>query len=406
MRVLVTYGWCRTAYVICESLARAGFRVSACGDSRLSMTRASRYVETFDRTPNPFEEPRRYAAEVGTIARRRGVSVIVPGHEDFMALQEFRGELPEAVLLAAPERGQAAGVLDKWELTKRAAAAGIRVPKTQAPASMREAEEAMKGMPMPAVVKPRFGNGGKGVVAVTSALEGVAAYRRLVARFGLEAPQLPLIQEQITGSLMGSCFIAVRGEVRGCFVERYLRSKQSGFGTSVYREPAANDGIRTATDRLCRELQWTGVGHLDFIEAGDGTAYLIEMNPRFWGALDLAVRNGFDFPLALVQLAVRGSIGEECFRARPRVESLWIAGEWMACLDDIRQGRWMEAMRSPARIVRAGHYDDFRLRDPLPLALELAYYLNGFVRSGGDVNPARVGMFKGKQETVCDPASN
>src|SRR5262245_29068911 len=86
MRVLVTYGWCRTAYAICASLARAGFRVSACGDSALCMTRISRYVDTFDRVPNPFESPREYAAAVGRIVRKRAVDLVVPAHEDFVAL--------------------------------------------------------------------------------------------------------------------------------------------------------------------------------------------------------------------------------------------------------------------------------------------------------------------------------
>jgi len=31
-------------------------------------------------------------------------------------------------------------------------------------------------------------------------------------------------------------------------------------------------------------------------------AFLIEMNARFWGALNLAVQNGFDFPRGLVTM--------------------------------------------------------------------------------------------------------
>jgi predicted ATP-grasp superfamily ATP-dependent carboligase len=158
---------------------------------------------------------------------------------------------------------------------------------------------------------------------------------------------------------------------------------------------------------LCRELKWTGIAHLDFVADGTGSkAYLLEMNPRFWGALDLAVKNGFDFPRALVTLQLIGAFDATCFTIRSQSRSLWIAGELIACLDDIRNGRWLEAAKSPLRFLRARSFDDFRLRDPLPLIVELTYYFTGFLRAGGDVNPASAGMINQQHNIVCGPASN
>lgn len=57
MRILVTYGWCGTAYIAAESLCRAGFEVYACSSTALSMVRVSRFVRGFDRVPNQFKEP-------------------------------------------------------------------------------------------------------------------------------------------------------------------------------------------------------------------------------------------------------------------------------------------------------------------------------------------------------------
>src|SRR5438445_5418552 len=99
MRVLVTYGWCRTAYVICESLARAGFTVCACGDSALSMTRASRYVNSFDLVPDPFGDSQAYAAADGEIMQRRRVCFVVPVNEGYEVIQQFRSILPSKVII-------------------------------------------------------------------------------------------------------------------------------------------------------------------------------------------------------------------------------------------------------------------------------------------------------------------
>jgi biotin carboxylase len=407
MRALITYGWCRTAYVICESLAKAGFNVSACGDSVLSMTRASRYVDTFDLVPDPFGDPLAYAAAVGDIMRRRGANLVVPAHEDFTALQRFRHVLPSEAIVAAPSCQDGGEVLDKWRLIQRAKRVNIPVPETYAPRSLEEAKQILAQIPLPAIIKPHRGNGGKGVRLIHDPRHGLGEYRGIVDQFRLSGPMLPLIQEYIEGGQFGSCFMAVDGDVQACFVERYLRCKQVGFGTSVLRERAASEEIEEYTARLCKELNWSGVGHLDFIVGGRETRpYLLEMNPRFWGALNLAVRNGYDFPRALASWAASGTVDARSFTERPPVSSLWIAGELMASVEDLKHRRWGELLKSPIRFIRSRCYDDFRMTDPLPLIVELVYYLAGFVRANGAVNPVSLGMINRSSESLDGPTSH
>jgi len=149
VRVLVTYGWCRTAYAICERLARSGLRVSACGDSALSMTRASRYVETFDLVPDPFGSPRLYAGSIAEVIRRRKIKLVIPAHEDFVPLQDFRDLLPPDVIVTGPPLNEGREMLDKWNLVCRARRADIPTPATIAPASVEEAEAAIYSTPLP-----------------------------------------------------------------------------------------------------------------------------------------------------------------------------------------------------------------------------------------------------------------
>jgi predicted ATP-grasp superfamily ATP-dependent carboligase len=48
--------------------------------------------------------------------------------------------------------------------------------------------------------------------------------------------------------------------------------------------------------RLLDALAWHGVVMVEFKQhAADGTNYLVEVNPRFWGSLDLALAAGADF---------------------------------------------------------------------------------------------------------------
>ena len=55
---------------------------------------------------------------------------------------------------------------------------------------------------------------------------------------------------------------------------------------------------------LLSELQWVGVADVEFmIDPRDGTPKLMEINPRFWSSLYLAIKCGVDFPFLLAQTA-------------------------------------------------------------------------------------------------------
>jgi predicted ATP-grasp superfamily ATP-dependent carboligase len=154
----------------------------------------------------------------------------------------------------------------------------------------------------------------------------------------------------------------------------------------VLRERCDSPLLEEAAAKIVRELKWTGVGQLDFIAKADMTEpYLLEMNPRWWGALNLAVVNGFDFPLGLVTMLLDGQPVSSAFcEGVPRRKSLWIVGELMACRAELMQGKLYSPFSSLWRILFPGRdcaYDDFSWRDPLPLLFEVVHYFERFLRA-------------------------
>jgi hypothetical protein len=58
--------------------------------------------------------------------------------------------------------------------------------------------------------------------------------------------------------------------------------------------------ITDKVDYIFNDFKYTGVMMLEFIRSDvDGNFYAIECNPRFWGPLQLAVDNGYNFPALL-----------------------------------------------------------------------------------------------------------
>jgi biotin carboxylase len=397
-RILVTYAWCRTAYVVCEVLARAGFEVYCCGSSALSMSRASRHVRAFFRVPDPFTDPKGYMRALRGVLERTGIQIVLPVHEDALVIQKNRDMLTEEVVVICPPEYHLATALDKLKMTRLAEEQAVDVPRTCAPTSLVDAKAFLARAAYPLLIKTRRGNSGKGVFRAEGAHSAWGTYQRVVRQLCLPPEQLPLVQELISGDLIGVCVFAINGEVQVSLCERYIRCKEAGFGTSVFRGPYANAAAAEQHARaLCRGLNWTGVAQFDFIIRGE-YAYFIDMNPRFWGALHLAIVNGYNFPLALVQYHLTGTFDPEVFRplgdARP---SLWIAGQAMASLEQLRSGKWRELASGMAKCIgELGHcaYDDFRWDDPLPLLVEFLYYGYTFFRCGLKVNPTMWSMLR------------
>ena len=61
--------------------------------------------------------------------------------------------------------------------------------------------------------------------------------------------------------------------------------------------------------KLLKKLNWYGVAMVEFkADIRDNIPKLMEVNPRFWGSLPLAIYSGVDFPWLLAKMAINGDI--------------------------------------------------------------------------------------------------
>ncbi len=116
-----------------------------------------------------------------------------------------------------------------------------------------------------------------------------------------------MVQEFIPGSGAGVFALYNRGQPVAFFAHKRLREKPPEGGISVLSESAA---VTPTLERYARTLldavNWHGVAMVEFRETPGGDFYLMEVNTRFWGSLQLAIDAGVDFPALLL----RASQGE------------------------------------------------------------------------------------------------
>ena len=117
------------------------------------------------------------------------------------------------------------------------------------------------------------------------------------------------------------------------------------------------------------------------VDSQSGTPYLMEINGRFWGSLQLAIDSGVDFPALLLQAAT-GELHELVTASRTVVRSRWWWGEVDHLLAMLRHcpeklalppgapGRW-KSMVEFLKVWRPGdRYEVLRLNDLRPFLRE------------------------------------
>jgi predicted ATP-grasp superfamily ATP-dependent carboligase len=185
------------------------------------------------------------------------------------------------------------------------------------------------------------------------------------------------------------------GRIVAAMAHRRLREKPPSGGVSVLRETQLLDpGIHRMAAEVLEGLEWSGVAMVELkIEEKTGRPYIMEVNGRFWGSLQLAIDAGVDFPALLVSAAL-GEPLREVKSYKVGVRSRWILGD----LDHLlaRMRRSPEALHlppgAPSRTEAIAGFlgafappvrsEVFRWSDPGPFVREVGQWIAALGRGG------------------------
>lgn len=162
----------------------------------------------------------------------------------------------------------------------------------------------------PSFVKLRQSAAGVGVEKVRTPEELDATFNELATHFKVKEGDLPIIQKGVPGDDYCVTTLFDHGRLIACMTYHNLRAYPVETGAGVLRETVNVPQMERVADAVLSPLGWHGVAQLDFRWDGtpDGEAYLIEVNPRFWGGLIQAVESGWDYPWLLFRLAAEGHV--------------------------------------------------------------------------------------------------
>ncbi len=352
-KVLILDGNTRSALAATRSLGRRGVHVVVGGDSKLTLAGSSQYCrETFS-YPAPGENPEGFISAIRTECAQRGVSVIFPMTEiSTVTVLKHREQL-DGLNVPFVEFSTFDALSNKWKLLELAQQLNVSMPETHFVKDAGALDVIISQVKFPAVLKPyrsMIHSNGRWIASCVQYANSPQELREIVNRHEYFNQHPFLIQEFIDGQGQGIFALYDHGAPRAFFAHRRLREKPPSGGVSVLSESIALDPAqREMAHRILNHVGWHGVAMVEFKVSADGTPYLIEVNGRFWGSLQLAIDAGVDFPWLLYQLATGAEVDKVSSYA-VGVKWRWLLGDFTRLCQVLIGGRSSASPASPGKV--------------------------------------------------------
>lgn len=388
-RVLVTDGEQRSTLAVVRSLGRAGHHVVVCSGSRRPLAAASRYAASHHALPDPLSDVEGYRLSVSTLLREEAIDVLIPMTDAAASvLLELRKQLSD-LEIPFPSEDVYRAISDKRALMAVASELGVPTPRqfvVESKSVARGAAAHARELGEVVVLKPARSAVVAGNTLVSFGVRVVDLVEDLEsALLDYPAEAYPiLVQERIEGPGLGAFMLSRNGETVAAFAHRRIREKPPKGGVSVYRESVAlREDLREYSERLLGHFGWSGAAMVEFKEEAEtGTPYLMEINGRFWGSLQLAIDAGVDFPRLLLELTDRqkteSAVSSETVPYQIGVRTRWLWGDADHALAVLRGrgdqvGGWSRVRSAIRPLVPwwpGDRFEVLRLGDPKPFLRE------------------------------------
>jgi predicted ATP-grasp superfamily ATP-dependent carboligase len=350
MDAVVTDAYVRSAVAGLRGLGRAGLDVLATGPRRSSAGLWSRFAARRALAPDVLEDPDGFARRIGELAAEHGPLVVYPGREESITAI-LHDALPEQAILPYPGAGPVDVVRDKRRIAEIAGGVGLGVPRVLAQATVGELVT-MAAPPVPCVVKAAS-------PAWRSRLGGTLLFssrddlREVLGRIPSDEPLI--VQERVSGPITSLGIVIDReGRLVSRFEHRYRQTWHVEAGSvSSGVSVAPDEELHERAARMLAEVGYWGLAEVEVIGRN-----VVDVNPRFYGSLPLALGCGVNLPAVWHKVATDGAV-PAIGPYRVGVHYRWLEGD----LSALMHGHVRRALRvSPRPVMGAFWASD----DPLP----------------------------------------
>lgn len=380
-RVLILDANQRSALAATRSLGRRGLFVVAADEADPTLAGVSRFCGARGRYPSPTTHPVAFLDSVSAQCADFKIDLLLPMTDRTVPLiLQHRDRFP-GVRIPFASHASYEAVSDKWKLFQFAERLGIPAPRTRLATDPGGLFAAAREMAYPLVIK--YCRSGLPTAAPVRYVTSMPELEQIIAQSPPTDDAPCLIQEFIAGRGQGVFALYDRGKALAFFAHRRLREKPPSGGVSVFSESVALDPrMKEMATRLLDAAQWHGVAMVELKITPEGKPYLIEINARFWGSLQLAIDAGVDFPWMLYRLGMGQNV-EPVDTYTRGIKSRWLLGDldhlYLCMKSDatpmVPLSRWRTLLQFLKFFEKDVRYEINRRDDLAPFLFELKSYL-------------------------------
>ena len=318
MKVLIPAMEKRSSLIAARSLGKKGIEVIGCSYTKQASGFFSKYCHKKYIYCSPLLNVNRYLQDIKKIIDKEKPYLFLPVNEETLTpLLRERNYFESKIKLPLPNNEILEKTINKIESIKLAKSLNIPYPRLIK-------NHLFKEISYPVVVRPIYSRKIEENKIIAKKLFYAFSEKELSCFSDSDF----FFQEYIPGQGYGFYALFDRGNPKAYFMMRRIHEVPFTGGPSSLRESIYDEKLKEYGLRILKHLQWHGVAMVEFRkDIRDNKFKFIEINPRLWGSLGLAIYAGIDFPYLLLKLAQEERIKEN-FIYRVGVRSRWLFGDF------------------------------------------------------------------------------
>ncbi len=382
LRVLVMDASQRAALACTRSLGQSGYEVITADETDETLAGASKYSIQSIVYPSPHAKPQEFIEWAKQNLQSLKFQAVLPVTEVTTDLiVRNRKYWPEVnIPFAAIEKIDR--LSNKVELFQMARTLGVPVPDSVVVDQATGLGLAAESVGVPGVLKParsRILVGDEWMATTVHMVHSREELDHLAET--LPSYYFPALYQQFVPGKGCGIFTIYRNNIQHAyFAHNRLREKPPEGGVSVLSESRLPDEeLLGWSTKLLDMVGWNGVAMVEYRASDESGAYLMEVNARLWGSLQLAIDAGVDFPLLLLEEQSTGKSAMADYHVGVKLR--WFFGDLDRLYLLFKNWRavgvvslFKECVAFCATFFSKSKNETFRLDDPAPGMHEIKQY--------------------------------
>ena len=295
--ILITDAESRKTLSVIRSIGRLNnCKVFAISKYGLAIGSYSKYVERRFKIDSYSEE------QLAALVEKTEADLLLPCSEETVAIVSKSEMLKKKVISPVPPYEMFRICRDKSLTIDLAKEVGVDYPKTDYVENVDNLIRKLNCRPkneFPVIVKPTESSGSRGLRLI----ESIASVNESLVHVWSSYNGF-LIQELIPlgGNVVDAVFLYKDGRCIASFSDTRLRTYPPKMGACTLGVSTHDDRALEMGQMLLNNLSWNGFAQVEFRESPkDGKLYLMEINPRLWGSVQLPIFAGVNFPKIMIE---------------------------------------------------------------------------------------------------------